>query len=407
MEFCRDKKTEQSLRRFGTFARIKTQNSPMKNIILINLLILLSLTHGFAQSIDFRGQVSGWITVNGKQLEKSQLGIRYLPELIFEKSLAKGLTINTDISINSYGSGQFNGWNNMETNGKIKPYRLWLRLASSQFEVRLGLQKINFGSASMLRPLMWFDRIDPRDPLQMTDGVYAVLGRYYFINNANIWLWALYGNDDKKGMEAFPSDKKKVEYGGRIQVPLLTGEIGLTYHHRQADLRKEPLAGFISTKNSIPEDRLGFDCKWDIGIGLWFEGALIHQDVLIKQLQYQRLSTIGLDYTFPIGNGIYAMAEYFTLATSDEAFKGGESFSFSAASLNYPLNIVDNIMFMLYYSNDNKDWYRFINWQRIYDKWSCYFIGFWNPEQFQIYPNMEGNKLFTGKGFQLMVVYNY
>ena len=381
--------------------------SLIKNSFVLCVTIFFLSTPAFSQAIGHRGQVSGWLTVNGDKIEHSQIGARFIPELSLHKELSKKISFNAELSVNSYGTAQFNGWDRPNTRSKFKPYRMWLRLATAQFEARLGLQKINFGSASMLRPLMWFDRIDPRDPLQMTDGVYGILGRYYFINNANIWLWALYGNDDTKGMEAFPSDKKKVEYGGRIQVPLFTGEMGLTYHHRRADLQKEPLAGFISTKNSIPEDRLGFDCKWDISIGLWFEAALIHQDLLLKQLKYQRLSTIGLDYTFPIGNGIYAMAEYFTLATSDEAFRGGESFSFSAASFNYPINIVDSFTFMLYYNNKNEDWYRFINWQRIYDKWSFYFIGFWNPEQFQIYPNMEGNELFAGKGFQLMVVYNY
>ena len=69
-----------------------------------------------------------------------------------------------------------------------------MRYSSDQFELRLGLQKINFGSASMLRPLMWFDQMDPRDPLHLTDGVWGLLARYYFLNNANIWLWGLYGN---------------------------------------------------------------------------------------------------------------------------------------------------------------------------------------------------------------------
>jgi len=371
------------------------------------LTVFLPSIQAFSQWIEHRGQASGWLTINGERVGNSQIGVRYIPELSLNKELSKKISFNAELSVDCYGTAQLNGWDRPNTRSKFKPYRVWLRLSTAQFEARLGLQKINFGSASMLRPLMWFDRIDPRDPLQMTDGVYGVLGRYYFINNSNIWLWALYGNEDKKGLEAFPSDKKKVEYGGRVQIPVFTGEMGLTYHHRQADLRKEPLAGFISTKNTIPEDRIGFDCKWDIGIGLWFEGSLIHQEVLLKQLQYQRLSTIGLDYTFPIGNGIYAMAEYFTLATSDDAFRGGESFSSAAASVNYPINIVDSITFMLYYNNENKDWYRFINWQRIYDKWSCYFIAFWNPEQFQIYPNVEGNELFAGKGFQLMVVYNY
>ena len=65
---------------------------------------------------------------------------------------------------------------------------------NNKLHIEPGLQKINFGSATMLRPLMWFDQVDPRDPLQLTDGVWGVLGRYYFLNNANIWLWGLYGN---------------------------------------------------------------------------------------------------------------------------------------------------------------------------------------------------------------------
>ncbi|MCK7489842.1 MAG: ABC transporter ATP-binding protein [Anaerotruncus sp.] len=39
--------------------------------------------------------------------------------------------------------------------------------------------------------MMWFDTIDPRDPLQLTDGVYALLLRYYTRGNANFWAWAM------------------------------------------------------------------------------------------------------------------------------------------------------------------------------------------------------------------------
>ena len=379
----------------------------LKNSIILIILTFLGGTQLFSQTIGMRGQISGWTTINPGKSTEAQIGLRYIPELSFEKGISKKYSVISEISFNTYGSSLFRSSDDIETNSQFKPYRMWIKVSASQFEIRFGLQKINFGSASMLRPLMWFDRIDPRDPLQMTDGVYAVLGRYYFINNANIWLWALYGNAETKGMEALPSDKEKVEYGGRVQVPVFTGEVGLTFHHRQADLRDQPAAVLLSAENSIPEDRFGFDCKLDLGIGLWFEGTLIHQDVLSKQLQYQRLSNIGLDYTLPLANGVYAMAEYFTLATSEEALRGGESFSFTAASFNYPLNIVDSFTIIVYYNNKNKDWYRFFNWQRMYDKWSFYFMGFWNPDQFQIYPNMQGNNLFAGKGFQLMVVYNY
>lgn len=62
-------------------------------------------------------------------------------------------------------------------------FRFSGQLSGRVSELRLGLQKINFGSAQLFRPLMWFDKMDPRDPLQMTDGVWGALYRYYFRNN--------------------------------------------------------------------------------------------------------------------------------------------------------------------------------------------------------------------------------
>src|SRR5690606_40300081 len=109
-------------------------------------------------------------------------------------------------------TANLNQWN---SNGRIKPYRLWARYSGNQFELRAGLQKINFGSATILRPLMWFDQMDIRDPLQLTDGVWAMLGRYYFLNNANIWLWVLYGNEDPKSWETFRSEEHTSELQSR------------------------------------------------------------------------------------------------------------------------------------------------------------------------------------------------
>jgi hypothetical protein len=307
----------------------------MQRIILISSIVLLEIVQGFGQSFDFNGQLSGWMTVNGKQVNKSQLGIRYLPELSVERSLANGLTINTDISFNNCCSGQFDGWKKMNIDGSVKPYRLWLRLASSQFEVRLGLQKINFGSAALLRPLMWFDRIDPRDPLQITDGVYALLLRYYFLNNANLWLWGLYGNDETKGWEIFHSDAKKLEFGGRWQMPIYKGEFAITYHHRQADLKKGLLGQMPLGTESIAEDRLGLDGKWNLGIGLWLEAAIIHQNIDLPEMKYQRLMNLGFDYTFGLGNGMHAMLENFIYETSDRVFGAGENIKFSILLFNF------------------------------------------------------------------------
>jgi hypothetical protein len=394
----------------------------MKKILIYSTMALLSGVQASPQSIGFQGQLSGWTTINGNKLSESQLGIRYIPNLTLQRTLSESWIVDTELSVNTFGSGQMHGGQEFQTDGKCKPYRLWLRLSSSQFEARIGLQKINFGSAVLLRPLMWFDRIDPRDPLQLTDGVYGLLLRYYFLNNANIWLWGLVGNDETKGWEFMPSDDKSIEYGGRIQYPFPRGEIGATFHHRRVDLQKGitrllsladvPMAPAESLFDAIDlgkisENRIGLDGKWDVEVGLWFESALVHQDIDLLPLKYRRLMNIGLDYTFGVGNGLHAMVEHFLFEISEEAFGEGEGFEFSALSLNYPLGLIDNLTAMIYYDWENKDWYRFINWQRMYDRWSFYLIGFWNPDQFQIYQNQTENNLFAGKGLQLMIVLNH
>ena len=377
------------------------------NILFISAIVFLLAVPALPQTFRLEGQLSGWTIVNPDQSLETQAGFRYIPAVSLKKAISENYSIDAEISLNMFGNGLIHSSDDIETNSNLKPYRMWLRFSSNQFELRAGLQKINFGSASILRPLMWFDRIDPRDPLQLTTGVYGLLGRYYFLNNANIWLWGLYGNDETKGWEVIPSDEKQIEFGGRLQAPLFTGEIAVCYHHRQADLKKGLLGKFPLAEKTTPENRFGLDGKWDIGIGIWFEGVLIHQDVDSSQLRYQRLTNFGLDYTFGLGNGLNVMGEYFTLASTEKVFSAGDAISFSAVSLNYPLSLLDNLTTMIYYDWENYSWYRFINWQRTYDRWSFYLMGFWNPDQFQIYQNQAETNFFTGKGFQLMVVLNH
>ena len=358
-----------------------------------------------ALEYDFRGQLSGWtIETRNENNWENNTGLRYIPLLSLTHSLDEDTFIDTELSINSFITTDEN---NEGKHGDIDIYRLWLRFASSQFEIRAGLQKINFGPAMLLRPLMWFDRMDPRDPLQLTKGVYALLGRYYFLNNANMWVWGLLGNDETKGWETFPSDKDRVEFGGRVQIPLYDGEIAFTYHHREVDVQNQVSPVPLSSEVSIPETRFALDGKWDVGIGLWFEGVVIHQDLDISSLRYKRLINLGMDYTFDLGDGLNFIGEYFTIGTSENVFDSGEEISFSAVSVNYPLGLLDTITAMIYYNWDNQDWYRFINWHRKYDNWTFYVMGFWNPDRFQIYQNGQGNSLYAGKGLQLMIVFNH
>jgi len=371
-------------------------------------ILLLIIMYGyslFGQSITWQGQASSWLTLNPDPKLEGQIGLRYIPTISLQKGINTDYLFDAEIAFNNYGASYIRSIDDVDNDGKIKPYRLWIRFSSSQFEIRAGLQKINFGTATFLRPLMWFDRIDPRDPLQLTDGVYGILSRYFFLNNTNIWIWALYGNEKTKGWEMFPTLKKKPELGARVQLPVLTGELGITYHHRKVNLKVISL--LIANENTIGENRFAVDGKWDAVIGLWFESVLIHQDLSVDQLRYQRFFNLGMDYTFDLGNGLNAMTEYFRLDYSDKPFRTGEPISFSALSVGYPISILDNLNAILYYDWDNSSWYRFINIQRRYDNWSFYIMGFWNPDKFQIYQNRDQNNLFAGKGLQLMIVFNH
>lgn len=377
----------------------------------LNGIFLLLLHFGMmpaqGQTLSFHGQASGWISYTPDNVSITQPGLRYIPELTFEQKLTDNLSGEADLSLDTYTAVSFGKERNPEYAGKIKPYRAWLRIASDEFELRAGLQKISFGSATIFRPLMWFDTIDPRDPLQLTDGVYGLLARYYFPDNVNIWLWGLYGNDNTKGWEIVSTTKKSVEYGGRIQLPLWTGEVGFSYHHREADFSSMALLPVIAGESSVPENRFALDGKWDLGIGVWFETAIIHEQTIVPGMKYQREWTLGSDYTFDIGNGLTALAEYVRFENPDEPFGYGNGRGLSALSLNYPLGLLDRLSCMLYRDWTNRDWYRLVMMQRTYDNWLFYILGFWNPQNIQLYQTQGGTNTFAGKGIQFMVVFNH
>jgi len=383
-------------------------------------ILIISPSH--AKNVNLQGQLSGWALVNTDQDYQTQIGTRYIPAVSGLLPFSSSLSLDTEISCNMYASTVFSHNQPTRSDNNLKTYRLWFRFYTNQFEARLGLQKINFGSATLFRPLMWFDQIDPQDPLQLTDGVYAVLLKYYFLDNANIWFWGLYGNNETKGWEFIPTEKKSIELGGRIQHPVPRGEMALTYHRRQADVQRgipqlirlaglpedfSDLASTLLDLKPATEQRFGVDGKWDIIVGLWGEAVFIHRNIDWLPYKYQRMITAGTDYTFGLGNGIHCLYEHFWFEISEKMFGNGEGMEFSAFAANYPMGLLDNFTGMVYYDWENKEWYRFFNWQRTYDNFSFYLIGFWNPDQFQIYQNLTETNMFAGKGFQIIVVFNH
>ena len=276
------------------------------------------------------------------------LGGRYIPSIYYGIGSSGNKLYDFEASANIFGTFAFHPFDTSYTDGSLKPYRLWIRYSSDQFELRLGLQKINFGSASILRPLMWFDRMDPRDPLLLTDGVWALLARYYFLNNANVWLWSLYGNDNPTGWELVPSNKKIPEFGGRIQIPVPRGEAAFSYHHRTAD--NSEMIIFDQPNDKIPEDRFGFDAKWDLKTGLWIEGSWTRKQQDLGMLTNQEIFNAGIDYTFGLGNGLYLAYEHLLFSYDEKPFEFADKTSFSLLTASYPIGLFDKISVILYYN---------------------------------------------------------
>jgi hypothetical protein len=358
-----------------------------------------------AQSVSVQGQVSTWFTLNDAHPSTPGIGVRYVPALSLERPLTDSRLVDGEISLNAYGYGESPGWHDLDTTGRLKPYRVWARFKTSRFEARGGLQKINFGSALLLRPLRWFDSVDPRDPLQITEGVYGVLVREYLPRNYTVWAWGLYGNDHLKGLELSPTRERTPEYGGRFQAPLSRGEIAFTTHHRRADLSRGLTTLGAGDDPIARESRYGLDGKWDVGVGIWFEGAAIRQTGSALPSSDSGALTLGADYTFGLGNGLHALGEYFFQETSGEM-----ATRFSALSLSYPLGLLDSLSTIFYVDTTRADVYRFVNWQRTYDSWQFYFMGFWNPRQLAIVSQAAtsvGRNPLSGKGVQVMAVFNH
>jgi len=231
------------------------------------------------------------------------------------------------------------------------------------------------------------------------------LGRYYFLNNTNIWLWALYGNDEPKGWETIGTNSKHPEYGGRIQAPLSIGELALSYHHRIADSRD--ISPHIPEFGEIQENRIGFDMKLDLVIGAWLEGSWTNNKDNIGSFTNQEILNAGIDYTFGLGNGLLLSYEQLFASFDKTAFAFEKVTTFSLLSLSYPLGLFDNISGIVYYDWTNKNIYNFINWQKTFNHFSMYLMAFWNPEDYKIPTQNFEQNLFAGKGIQLMLVFNH
>ncbi len=376
-------------------------------VVLCGIVFIFVATALRAQSFEFKGQLVGWTNLFDREQSQVQTGLRYLPTFSFSYPVSENSNLDLELTTNVYGNLLFEKNRSTIKNNNYDFYRYWIRYSTNQLELRLGNQKINFGTAKLLRALMWFDRIDPRDLVKLTQGVKSLLLRYYFLNNTNIWIWGLYDNPTLKGLEFIPTKKNGFEFGGRCQYPLLSGEGALTYHHRVAEIGSLVTPFSLNTNfQPFKENRFALDGQWDLGIGLWFESVLINYDNNFLREKWQKMVTLGLDYTLPIGNGLHVMGEYFIQAFSESPLASSTADKYSAWSLNYPFGLLDRLSMISFYDWQTRNFYQYFNWGRTYDSLSLNFSLFVMPDQANLYSGGSYSS-FGGNGVQIILMYNH
>lgn len=356
--------------------------------VLLTCWMIIGTVRLSAVESDLRGQFSVHMMRLANEESDISAGIRYIPQIQLSQAVRGKQMVDVELALNGYFSTVAELGND-----HLDLYRLNARYLAPQWEFQVGLQKINFGPAQLLRALMWFERMDPRDPLRLTEAVYAARFRYGFLNNASLWFWSLYGNEEAKGYERYATAAGKPEWGGRLQVPVPRGEMALTLHQREGD----------SGYREFQEMRYALDGRWDVLIGFWFEAVQYRRSVELAG-QWDQTVTLGADYTFGIGSGLYMVCEHMFSRRYERFFENDDLMQASALMFNYPLGLFDNIALIGFYAWETDDLYKYLSWQRTYDNLIIN-LGLFHYPRSQAIASV--GQIGAGYGFQIMFIYNH
>ena len=370
------------------------------------ILLLLFYSVGNAQDIEIIGQV----VVSTDALSDPAVGhskidhaVGYIPTLSYypQYNWAKGVDFEVAYNAQSRFDGLFGtGDKGSDINGDL--HRLWGRYSSDRVEMRYGLQKISFGPGLILRPLMWFDTLNEKDPTGQTDGVTAVRLRYFGKYDITYWGWVIQ-----------PQNSDLRAPGGRVEFPLpKLGNFGVSYHHRPkySGTKIPDNSGFALVSPTATEDRYGIDFRTDRVIGLWAEATVARSSKDDFFISFDRnIFMIGGDYTIPYGNGVYLLTEFMVNKVKPKLFFDDQQNELSAVLMSYPISMLDSGSLIIEYDWENKRYFNFLRFSRTYDNYIFNLLFFSNPERNEFRPDEIEFAGLTGfgNGMQLMVIYNH
>ena len=332
----------------------------MKLAVLVLILIALGGALFAEQSYVSVKDRFNWLYETDMIDEVQVSELNWTPEFSLQVPLSDVYRLQAEYSMQARANSI---WQDSQQEGNIslKSYRYWVRVSTAQSELRVGLQRLSFGTAQVLRPLMWFDQINPTDESEETRGVTAILARHYLSNNGSLWAWGILSDGRIKGNELIGSEDNSIEFGGRISYPIGNQDIGVVFHQRK--LRAE-LAGQKAT-----EQRLGMDFRADWAFGLWLESSVSHFSKA-AMLPYENSVTtsLGIDYTISAGNGLYLLWENLI------SHAGGEQVSslrnrdaLAAIMMDYPLGLLDKVTLLNIYDYKAQKSLHTVIFRRAYD----------------------------------------
>jgi len=331
--------------------------------ILILIFILAAQESGISVTNSFTSQSQVFFA---PELPDAEAALSWKPELFAEYFPLPRLRLSAELSMDNSLRMVFDGEGSSQELD-FEPYRAWGGISYRSTELKAGLQHIRMGVAQIHRPLQWFDTLVPGSMLRESEGVKAITLTHFF-PNPDLRLWAMPAKDEAKGAELLASRDGTWEFGGRMGWINPLGETGLSYHHREVE-------DFYSGEG-VAEHRLGLDQRVDGFMGGWLEVAYTAQDEAIlaltpmgyQELPKNRMSlTLGGDYTFDIGNGLYVLMEQNVQLQGPNAVQYDETRFYGAFLMNYPLGVLDGLHFLASYEYKEQRGIASVSWRRAYD----------------------------------------
>lgn len=368
----------------------------MRTISIITALLTLHLS---VIAGPFLGELSISSAASGTQSDEINMVTRYLPAIEYQSSLSDVWDYDVEVRWQLQWGGQIDTLG--ESGIVADPYRVALNLQSAHSEYVIGLQKINFGPARILRSLMWFDSVNPTDPLELTSGVTGISAKYHYDFGWSSQVWLLLPGD-AIGWEGFKDQEGTFETGGRISIPNDMGQLGISTHWRIAD------ASAVSPDDpDLYEGRIGVDGFWDIGIGLWVESVYKNQQLTDGPFLQQLQSTLGADYTLWVGNGILLISEHMLINIWDSPFMDDTNRLISTVMTSYSPSMFDQLSLMLFMDWETETPLVYASWGQTYDSFRFTLGAFYTDEQGSEASNTGLSSNISGKGIQLTVAYNH